>query len=145
MNQNHCISISQHRTLRNATLLCMLMILSLFNASSAYAKNISGEVTDSLTGEKVSLANIYLIKSQRVSTADLKGLFNFNAKESDSVRFSSLGYIPKTFAVSDLRTKGNKIRLSPSTTELTEFIVKPGKVKYSKKNNPAYEIGRAHV
>lgn len=140
MNQNHCISISQHRTLRNATLLCMLMILSLFNASSAYAKNISGEVTDSLTGEKVSLANIYLIKSQRGSTADLKGRFNFNAKESDSVRFSSLGYIPKTFAVSDLRTKGNKIRLSPSTTELTEFIVKPGKVKYSKKNNPAYDL-----
>lgn len=109
-------------------------------AALAVQRRVGGVVVDSVTGENVALANLWLVKSKKGIAAEASGRFAIHADSGDSIRFSSYGYNPKTIAVSSLSASGSRIQLSPSTTELDEFVVNPGKRKYSKKNNPAYDL-----
>lgn len=122
--------------------IAILMALVFISPLVASAKTISvsGEICDSTTSEPVALANLHLVKADRHATSDLKGKFKIQGDTSDSIRISSLGYESKTIAVSSLSGKRNRISLHPSVTNLSEFVVKPKKQKYSKKNNPAYDL-----
>lgn len=105
--------------------------------SQAATRRVRGVVTDSISGEPVSLANIHLVKADYSLAADIEGRFIFTADDRDSIRISSYGYNPVTIAISRLPLEGGEIKMTTSVTDLAEFIVKPGKIKYTKRNNPA--------
>lgn len=110
-------------------------------ANSRVRRNVTGLVVDSVTGERLSFVNVYSKKGKKGTTTDLDGVFVLPLHKGDAVEVSSLGYqkAVKTFQGS---SDTLKFYLSPASTTLEEVVVKPGKKKYSKKNNPAVELMR---
>lgn len=102
---------------------------------------IEGVVTDSVTGEPLPYANIFLRGSSSGVASDIEGRFGL----STSVNFTSLqvtvtGYVPKNIFVNKGKRNVLDIRLAPSETMLEAVVVRPKKEKYSKKNNPAVQL-----
>ncbi|MCM1475207.1 MAG: DUF5686 and carboxypeptidase regulatory-like domain-containing protein [Muribaculaceae bacterium] len=122
----------------------LLTVIAFLFCFSLSARRIHGKVVDSIENHAISLANISIVKngspSEESAVADKKGRFSIVLDDNDSVRISSYGYDPVTISVDSFPANRMKIYLTPSTTELTEFIVNPKKQKYSKKNNPAYDL-----
>lgn len=104
-------------------------------------KKVVGVVTDSITGERLSFVNVWSKSAKSGTTTDLNGVFTLYVPAGSRIDVTSLGYEPMgRNAVTGVDTL--RFRLSPSTTELVEVVVKPKKEKYSKKNNPAVELMR---
>lgn len=102
---------------------------------------IKGVVTDSITGEPVAYANIYLKGSNTGVTTDDDGRFSISTNVNFSVlQVNALGYVPYEQYVNKGAVNQIAIKLSPAERTLNEVTVKPGKVKYSKKNNPAVQL-----
>lgn len=123
-------------------------ILSFLIPAIALAQNprnsvteISGIVTDSITGEPLPYANIYLKGTTSGIASDINGKFSISTSSNfNYLQVSVLGYAPKNIYVKKGLKNFFDIKLIPSETMLEEVIVKPGKVKYSKKNNPAVDL-----
>lgn len=119
----------------------LLLVMLPFNMKGSNAPLIwemSGTVRDSLSGEPLPFVNIYINDTQRGSITSEKGKFSIKSKSPVKyIRVTSLGYNEKKIEIKAASTRRIDVRLSPSTTELADFVVKPKKQKYSKKNNPA--------
>ncbi len=124
-------------------LLVLPLLMPDMNVTAARTSNMKvvGVVVDSLSGERLSFVNVYSRKNNRGTTTDIDGVFTMHLPVGSAIEASSLGYEPNIKIVT-----GEKdtliLRMSPSTTELVEVVVKPKKQKYSKKNNPAVELMR---
>lgn len=96
---------------------------------------------DSITGESLPFANILSVSTPKENAvADADGRFSIHTGgDGKDWSVSYTGYDPKPLIFSQSDTT-LVYRLSPSTTLLTEFVVKPKKEKYSKKNNPAVDF-----
>lgn len=98
---------------------------------------VRGVVTDSLTGETVPFASVYVQSTGDGVQTDNDGRFSFRTSRRTGVlAISFVGY--KTYQ-RELRFGDGKrldIKLVPDTYELTEVVVKPGRERY-KKDNPA--------
>ncbi|MCM1152790.1 MAG: DUF5686 and carboxypeptidase regulatory-like domain-containing protein [Muribaculum sp.] len=127
-----------HRGKKAIATSLLLLILSI--PCLAAKKTAEGIVIDSDTGEGIPFTNIFTVNEKSGLTSDINGHFIFQANDADSVRFSASGFTPRTLAMSDLKRKDNNILLSAFTNNLSEIIVKPKRQKYSKKNNPAYDL-----
>jgi len=109
-------------------------------ARTSYRKVI-GVVVDSVSGERLPFVNVYSRNNKRGTTTNNNGVFVMQLPAGSIIEANSLGYEPNikvTAGVSDTL----RFKMSPSTTELVEVVVKPKKQKYSKKNNPAVELMR---
>lgn len=124
---------------RHTALGCVIaMLLAVVCPLISSAKVIRGEVTDSITGEPLPYVNVYFPKSKGGTLTDANGVFEFSTNNLlDSLRISSLGYIPKVLPA---RENFMTIKLSPATKSLAEVIIRPKKEKYSKKGNPAVAL-----
>lgn len=103
--------------------------------------SVSGIVVDSLTSESVSLANVSAlgVGAGCITTDD--GRFRFKSPEPvKRLRVSSMGYLPREIVLNPDSTEHLVVALVPSSTTLQEIIVKRGRQKYSRKNNPAVEL-----
>jgi len=99
-------------------------------ATPAY---IQGVVRDSISGEPLSFVNVYDLTGEKGVLTDDEGRFRISSSRNKSrLKVSSLGYNAKEMTA----TPGIPVEflLSASTTNLEEFVVKPGKTKYSKRN-----------
>ncbi|MCM1021351.1 MAG: DUF5686 and carboxypeptidase regulatory-like domain-containing protein [Muribaculum sp.] len=96
-------------------------------------------MTDSITGEPLAYTAIALTSTPAGAMTDENGKYNIiSYSPTDSIRFSLLGYTPKTIAISRNTAKQTiNIALNQTGVRLAEVLVKPKKEKYSKKNNPA--------
>lgn len=84
------------------------------------------------TGEPIIYASVGVINRNLGTVTDSLGNFSLNIPMTfidDSVRISSVGYVAQTFAVRDLKSVPDTIRLADDAIALAEVVVKPGKVK----------------
>ena len=103
---------------------------------------VHGVVTDSVSGEPVPFASVYVVNSQTGTQTDMNGEFSFlvNVKQ-DTLSTSFIGYKPYTCPLILPLKKSLQIRLAPESYELAEVVVKPKRERY-KKDNPAVRFVR---
>ena len=130
-----------------------ILVLILFSLVAAFAlpmagqqtpvTQITGLVRDSLSREGVPYATITLVGTSEGTLANDKGGFTVNTRSSFSrLRVTAMGYRPKEVAVKSGQGSVVLIDLVATGVELDEVIVRKGKEKYSKKNNPAVDMIR---
>ena len=128
-------------TLHAAQLVFCIILLFISNNAMAQGRmttTIEGVVRDSITGERLPYVAVYLIDSDKGTLTDAEGNFRISTQNDFSgIGFSILGYDTKEITVEYGKTNKLDVRMSPSGVKLNEVTVKPGKEKYSKKNNPA--------
>ena len=102
---------------------------------------IEGIVVDSITGEPMPFAAIFLKGSDRGTMTDDDGKFNITTGVNFiSLNVSLMGYENKEVFVKKGHNNNVVIKIVPTGVALKEVVVKPRKEKYSKKNNPAVEF-----
>lgn len=123
----------------NRNLITLLILALLFNCTIS-AQNIifSGKVLDSANDEPLPYASV-IVKGTTIGTStDMDGNFKLEIPERDGVvEISYVGYDTYTAAISRELSGYHTVRLAPSGVNLGEVVVKPGKEKYRKKDNPA--------
>lgn len=110
-------------------------------AQTRRSNKVVGIVTDAENGERLPFVNVYSKKQKTGVMTDDNGAFTLHLPVGSSFEVSSLGYDKQQIKV--LNTRDTiRIEMVPSSTELSEIVVKPKKQKYSKKNNPAVDLMR---
>lgn len=115
-------------------LLCLLACVGIH-------AQVKGIVIDSQTGDSLSFVNVYYTQRTGIGVrTNNDGMFTLRELEGyERVSVSCVGYVTQTFRI-------NKdenfyiIRLKPDNHELHTLVVKPKRMKYSRKNNPAVEL-----
>ncbi len=122
--------------------LCFLCYATASAQNRQYPVTVmEGIVTDSVTGEGVPYANLFLKGSTSGIATDIDGNFSFSTSTNfTSVQVTATGYDSRNIFVRKGRHNHLDIKLSPSKTMLEEVVVRPKKEKYSKKNNPAVDL-----
>ena len=116
----------------------LILLLVVFAVSNAFAQQIKGVVTDSVTHEPLMYISVYYQDKRDMGTVtNIDGEYKLDARRNGgTLVFSSIGYVTKTVKVGSGNQTVN-VKLSPDDVMLTEVVVKPQKEKYSRKNNPA--------
>lgn len=110
-------------------------------ASNAFAQQIKGVVTDSITHEPLMYISVYYQEKRDMGTiTNIDGEYSLDTRRNGgTLVFSAVGYISKTVRVGSNNQTVN-VKLAPDNVLLNEVVVKPQKEKYSRKNNPAVEF-----
>lgn len=99
---------------------------------------IKGIVTDSITGEPLPYVAVLLKGTTIGATTDLDGVFTLSSSSKvRTLMVSYLGYEEKELKFVPGKTGDLKIQMAPTSINLSEVVVKPGKERYRKKDNPA--------
>lgn len=114
---------------------------------------IKGIVTDSITGEPLPYVAVILKGTTIGATTDLDGAFTLSSSSKvRTLQVSYLGYTEKELKFVPGKAEHLKIQLAPTSINLSEVIIKPGKERYRKKDNPAVtfiktlsHVGRATI
>lgn len=121
----------------------LLSLVALLSPLSAHGQvpegytTIKGVVTDSVTGEGMPFAQIFLIGSQTGALTNEKGGFTIiTGVNFEKLRVSVVGYQTKDIYVEQGKYTELDIKLVPTAVMLNEVIVKKT-AKYVKKGNPA--------
>lgn len=103
---------------------------------------ITGLVRDSLTHEGIPFASISVPSSDVGVIATDHGGFNINTRSKVSkLRISAVGYLTNEVQIKQGQTVVI-IDMTPDAIKLDEVVVKRGKEKYSKKDNPAVALAK---
>ncbi len=122
------------------TLLLALAAVMGLNAQNMV--QITGMVRDSLTREPVSYVSISVPGTDVGVITNEHGGFNINTRSKvTKLRASAVGYTTQEVEIKSGQTVVI-IDLASTTVALNEVVVKKGKQKYSKKDNPAVELAR---
>lgn len=124
-------------------IVCLMVLLAgVLSATGQQAvTQITGLVRDSLSREGVPYATVNLIGTDEGTIANDKGGFTINSRATFSkLRVTAMGYTPREVPVKAGQGSVVIVELVPSGVELNEVVVRKGKEKYSKKNNPAVEM-----
>lgn len=99
---------------------------------------ISGQVTDSETGEAIPFVNVYLMGTTQGTTSDFDGFYNLVCTvKADSIRYSYLGYETKIIPFPQGPGPHTiNIKLNSEGVSLAPLVIVPGE-------NPAHRIIRA--
>lgn len=117
----------------------MLLLLIVF-VKPSFSQTIKGKMIDSETNFPLPYVNIGLLNKNIGTVSDSKGLFNFelNDDDSDTVRFSMIGYesidIPIKDAIPFFKENGI-ISMKPKTIHLQEVVVRPENYSYKTEGN----------
>lgn len=85
------------------------------------------------TRDPIVYANVGVINRKLGTVADTLGNFSLIIPAeyiNDSIRISSIGYVPKTFAVKDIKNMPDTIFLTDDVMMLNEVVVKPQRIKH---------------
>lgn len=120
----------------------LVFFVLVLSSISAFAQGqIHGIVTDSLTNEPLPFIAVFYDGKGVGSITDNDGKYSVESHKGwNQLTFSSVGYNTKVVPVIPGVTKQLNVKLSSSDIQLAEVVVKPGKEKYSRKNNPAVEL-----
>lgn len=126
----------------NLFILFLLTLLSPWCSTTVLAQLLQGHITNAKTGEPIEFATVMYSDKSRGVSADEFGHFALPYAEGATVSVSAIGFhrtqvkvLPGVYTLN--------VRLEPND-ELTlgEAVVKAGRPKYSRKNNPAVELMR---
>ena len=136
------MKLHTHAYVRHVLLTILLLACVTISAAQA-TTTLRGVVLDSLTQEPLSHVSVVLVGSDRGVKTDVDGKFTITTTSDFShVHFSLLGYTPVDKSVRKGRNNKLKVWLTPEAITLEEVLVRPGKERYSKKNNPAVDLAR---
>jgi len=122
-------------------LLTLLISVATAMPQSVAVTQITGLVRDSVSHEAIAYASISLLGTSEGTLANDKGGFTINSRASFSrLRVTAMGYASKEVPVKVGQGSVVLIDLVPSGVTLGEVVVRKGKEKYSKKDNPAVEM-----
>ena len=124
-------------------ILALLVLAAPALGQTASVTSITGLVRDSLSREGIAYASISLMGTSEGTIANDKGGFNINTRASFTrLRISAMGYKTKEVEIKSGQGSVILVDLVSSGVELDEVVVRKGKEKYSKKDNPAVEMIR---
>ncbi len=128
--------------MRGHIIYIILLVFSSLVSTAQSMRQITGMVRDESTREPVPYASISVPGTDLgVITTDHGGFTLNSRKNIGNIRVSAVGYTTK-----DVKLKVGQtvviIDLAPKSITLDEVVVKRGKEKYSKKNNPAVELAK---
>ena len=99
---------------------------------------IKGTVTDSITGEPLPYVAVLLKGTTIGGTTDIDGKFTISTSSRvRTIQISYLGYTEKEINFTPGKANNLKVLLAPTSIALEEVVIKPGKERYKKKDNPA--------
>lgn len=99
---------------------------------------LKGIVTDSVTCEPLPYISVYLKGTSEGGMTDNNGRFSFQTYRSEAqLVVSSVGYEEYARLIHPARDTYFKVVLAPTSYALNEVVVKPGRERYRKKDNPA--------
>ena len=99
---------------------------------------IKGTVTDSITGEPLPYVAVLLKGTTIGGTTDIDGKFTISTSSKvRTIQVSYLGYTEKEVNFTPGKANNLTVLLAPTSIALEEVVIKPGKEKYKKKDNPA--------
>src|SRR5512133_3737713 len=102
----------------------LLLLLSTVTAFSQEILQVTGSVSDSLTGEPLIGATVYVKGTTGGTTTDSEGNFVVNVPSGKvSLTFSYIGYTPETIEMVEEKTTPLKIFLNPAVTESGEVVI----------------------
>jgi hypothetical protein len=106
----------------------------LFCALGASAQDYKGIVLDSLTKSPIPFVNIGIVEKNNGTVSNIDGRFKISlpdSNNSDTLRFSFIGYKAKNYLIKDFKLKNIRIDfrilLSQDTIQLKDVIVTAGK------------------
>jgi hypothetical protein len=126
----------------------VVLLLLIFTSAFSQPTVVHGKVTDQETGRPIPYVTILFKKTPIGATTDSLGVYLLTSKiKYDSVQFTSIGYIGKTFGVKPSTTNELNVSLRPDMINLSEVTVLPNDgpvrkilkemVSRKKQNNPA--------
>lgn len=118
----------------------LFIILFMAVAWVARSQNytIKGTVTDSITGEPLPYVAVLLKGTTIGGTTDIDGKFTITTSSKvRTIAVSYLGYTEKELRFTPGKSSNLNVQLAPTSISLDEVVVKPGKERYKKKDNPA--------
>ena len=126
-------------------IVCVLVLLLTVALTAvgqqAAVTQITGFVRDSLSRDGVPYASIALVGTSEGTLATNNGGFTVNTRASfNKLRITAMGYSSKEVTIKPGQGNIIVIDLVPTGVELGEVVVRKGKEKYSKKNNPAVDM-----
>jgi len=92
----------------------------------AQAQQVTGYVTDSLTGEILVGAHILSANSKKATTTNTFGFFNISIHENDSLIVSYVGYDKEVIPVASIEALPISIKLS-SNIEIDKVVITDSK------------------
>lgn len=129
--------------MRKKTILWLVNLIMTCTAQAQHTQ-VSGVVTDSITGEALPYASVILKGTTIGGATDGDGRFSFSVPNTrGTLEISYLGYESREWHINP---KGKAlvldVCLTPTGIALGEVTVKPRREKYRKKENPAVEFVR---
>ena len=113
----------------------LFLTFFLFTAETLFGQshNLSGKITDERNRQPMAFVNVVVNEGQQGVISDIDGKYTISSDMPiTKVKFSSIGYEPKTVTIQAGQMKCN-IALTPMTFELGEVTVEAGE-------NPAHRI-----
>jgi len=109
------------------------LIMILFGSTTLHAQKLSGQVLESDSKKSVSYVNIGIVGKDIGTVSDKSGKFNLNisnATNSDTLRFSYIGFESYDIGVRSIRNYGfnNPVFIKEKLFELDEIIIESKKL-----------------
>ena len=120
----------------------MAILLSALCAVAQSMTQLTGMVRDVKTHDPVPYVSVSVPGTDVGTITTEHGGFTLNSrKHITKMRFSAVGYKTKEIKLNPGQTV-LVVEMEQSSVSLSEVVVKKGKEKYSKKNNPAVELAK---
>ena len=104
---------------------------------------VHGKIVDSSTQKAIPYVSVRMKDGSGGGSSDSNGKFSFHSHiEKDTIIVSSLGYEEKVVAIDSGTKMPLMIKLQPADYDLPEVVIKPGRERYSRKDNPAVALAR---
>ena len=102
---------------------------------------IKGMVTDAQTNEPIPFTSVGIVTKNLATMTNLDGHYTITFKgAAGKIKFSCVGYESATLDIAPGKSQIINVKLKPSVTALNEVVIRPSKIKYKNKNNPAVEL-----
>ncbi len=126
----------------------LIILLLIFTSAFSQLTVVQGKVTDLETGRPIPYVTILFKKTPIGTTTDSLGVYKLTSKiKVDSIQFTTIGYLGKTYGIKPYTTNELQVALQPDLVKISEVTVLPndGPVRRilkeisdrKKQNNPA--------
>lgn len=118
-----------------------LILISVNSFGQGNTIIIKGTVLDAQTKEPIPFAGVEILTKNLRTPTNMDGSYSITLKVSaDKIKFSCVGYTSEIRKITPGKSQIINVTLKPSTTELSEVVVRPTKKRYKNKDNPAVEL-----
>lgn len=121
----------------------IIVLFALFPFLTLYSQttSVQGIVRDSITGEPLEFATVRFDGTSVGDLSNEKGRFSLsNTTGSNTLVVSMMGYESRKITLTSQKSTRLEVKLKAEGVQLNEIVIRPGKEKYSKKDNPAVEL-----